>query len=389
MQKIISFLIILCFLIIPYSSYSQQSIPEDLNEWIDKEFQKGLDSLGIVGASIVLVHGDSIIHKAGYGVENIESNISINPDTSIFTVASISKTFTATAIMQLYEQGKIGLDTDINTYLKSFTIEYPFKSIITVRHLLTHTAGFDERNLTTSVRNVNELISLSEHLKNRMPPQIRNAGEVFDYSNYGFALLGLIVEEVSGIPFSEYVADNITKPLSMNNSGFTYDDKAQKHMVTSYLQENRSFQGYEDYFPLNYPAGGFHSTAADMGEYIKMYLNKGKIDSTEIIQTTTVDKMWNEIYKNLPESPNGWGLGFKYNDWNGKKILGHGGDILGFATDLQLLPDENLGLYIAFNSLNGKQFRSEFWGKLLKKLFPEAQSVINEAPPINLSSINI
>ncbi len=181
--------------ILLFSTYTnaQVVVDSDISSWIDSQFEKGLDSLGIVGATIVLVQGDSIPHQAGYGVENINTKAPINPNTSVFTVASISKTFVATAVMQLYEQGKISLDTDVNTYLQSLQIEYPFKNSITIRHLLTHTAGFDERNLATKVRTKDALISLKEHLQNRMPPQIRNAGEVFDYSNYGYALLGLII----------------------------------------------------------------------------------------------------------------------------------------------------------------------------------------------------
>jgi CubicO group peptidase (beta-lactamase class C family) len=371
---------------------AQHQIPEDISSWIDAQFEKGLDSLGIVGASIVLVHQDSIIHKGGYGVENIEAKTSIHPDTSIFTVASISKTFTATAIMQLYELGKIDLDTDVNTYLKSITIVYPFEDVITIRQLLTHTAGFDERNLATKVHSADESISLAEHLNNRMPPQIRRAGDVFDYSNYGFALLGLIVEDVSEVPFSDYVETRITKPLGMEYSGFKYDDKAQKHLVTSYLQKDGTLEGYGDYFSLNYPAGGFHATASDMGKYLRMYLNKGSRDHIQVLQPATIDKMWNEVYKNLPESRYGWGLGFEYYDWRGKKVMGHGGDILGFATDLRLLPDEDVGIYVAFNSSSipgsvSKQFLNEFWINLLEKIFPEAQYVKNEVPAMEAAAL--
>ena len=372
--------------------HAQQPPSQDLGSWIDQRFTKGLDSLHIVGATVVLVQGDSLLFKGAYGVENRETKTPITVDRSIFTIASISKTFVATAIMQLVEEGKIDLDTDVNTYLKDFQIDYPFGQPITIRHLLTHTAGFDERNLKVTVHTAAEMIPLKQHLQERMPPQIRAAGEAFDYSNYGYALLGVVVGEVSGVPFYEYVETNITKPLQMNSSGFRISDALKSQLVTSYSHKNGEFNAYDDYYSLKYPAGGFETTASDMEAYLKAYVNGGSTNGDQILTAASIEKMWNEIYRNFEGAENGWGLGFETFDWRGKQIVGHGGDILGFATDLRIIPEEKIGLYVAFNSSSipgsvSKGFLQNFEAKLWNKLMPNAQKTTPEIPEMGNAAL--
>ena len=201
MKHLLITILIVCSLFSSENKIYSQNIDDqssDLRAWIDSQFTEGMDSFNIAGATIVLMQGDSILHINAYGLADIESNTPVNSSSSIFGVGSISKTFVATAIMQLYEDGKLELDRDVNSYLTSFQLEYKFNDSITVRHLLTHTAGFDDRNIGASVRNEKDVITLAQYLKKRMPPQIRPSGKVITYSNHGYALLGLIVEEVSG-----------------------------------------------------------------------------------------------------------------------------------------------------------------------------------------------
>jgi len=383
MKRIIKPLLILFFLFtLKYDKiYSQKddsntSDLSDLNEWIDSQFEKGLDSFNIPGATFVLMQGDSILHMNGYGVADIETNTPVNSEFSIFRIASISKTFVGTAIMQLYEKGQVKLDEDINTYLKSFQIENKFEDPITIKHLLTHTAGFDERNIGTTVRTEKNVISLAQYLKKRMPPQIRPAGEALTYSNHSYALLGLIVEEVSGLTFDEYVTKLILKPLSMNSSGFMRQPELKKNYVTSYLQKTERLIPYQLNFPLDYPPGSFNSTASDMSNYISMFLNYGKFHGNRILDSTTVVLMQKTAFKHFNKSENGWLLGFYESRLNGLKIVGHGGDIQGFASELLLIPERNIGLFLSVNASaipgsKSRIFISSFIDRLWKKLMPD------------------
>jgi CubicO group peptidase (beta-lactamase class C family) len=378
-QLLIAFSILCFFFSLENKIYSQNTDNKtsDLNTWIDSQFSEGMKVKNIAGATIVLMQGDSILHINGYGLADINSNTPVNCNSSIFGLASISKTFVGTAIMQLYESGKLELDRDVNNYLKSIQLEYKFKDSITVEHLLTHTAGLDDRNIATSARTEQDVISLAEYLKKRMPPQVQEPGKVHTYSNQGYALLGLIVEDVSGMPFHEYVRKMILKPLEMNYSGFKRQTEFEKNYVTSYLQKGTKLIPYQPDYRLDYPASSMTSTASDMGHYISMFLNKGNYKGNQILDSTTVVKMHQTAFKPIEKSDRGWLLGFSESHWNGIRLVRHAGHLQGFANELVLIPEKNMGLFISLNSStmpnsNSNAFMYHFIHKLFSRLMPES-----------------
>lgn len=347
-----------------------------LNAWIDSTFTSGLDSFNIVGATVILVQGDSVLHINGYGVSDISSNTAVNSNTSIFGVASVSKTFTATAIMQLVEDGKIALDRDVNRYLTSFQLEYNFNDSITVEHLLTHTAGLEDRNIGTAVRTEEDVIPLAQYLKTQIAQQIRPAGVAITYSNHGYALLGLIVEEVSGLPFHAYVKQQILNPLEMNYSGFKKQAEFKENYVTSYLQKGKQLIPYQPNYKLYYPAGSLSTTAADMGNYIAMFLNDGHFKGNQILDSTTIAQMHETAFKHYEKSDIGRLLGFAESYWNGKRLVKHGGGLQGFASELTLIPEKNIGFFLCVNSSNmmegkSRMFINQFTYSLLSRLIPD------------------
>lgn len=349
----------------------------ELNAWIDSTFTENIRSLNIAGATIVIMQGDSILHLNGYGVTDIESKKAVDAHASIFGVASISKTFVGTAVMKLIEDGKLELDRDVNTYLKSIQLNYPFNDSITVRHLLTHTAGFDDNNIGTIVHSADKLIPLAEYIKTRMSPQIRPSGKAIAYSNNGYALLGLVVEEVSGMPFHVYVKENILNPLEMNHSGYRRQAKLKENYVTSYLQKNGQLIPYKPDFHHFYPAASFRTTASDMGNYISMLLNNGRYNGTQLLDSSTVAKMHHTAFKNYDKANFGWLLGFTESQWYGIRTVGHSGGIQGFSSQLTLIPKKNIGLFICVNSSNVYQrksriFMDKFINDLYARLMPES-----------------
>lgn len=376
---LITFLIICSIFSFENKTYSQNTDDQtaDLSAWIDSQFTEGMDSFNIAGATIVLMQGDFILHINGYGLADIESNTPVNSSSSIFGIASISKFFVATAIMQLYEDGKLDLNRDVNSYLKTFQLEYKFNDYITVEHLLTHTAGFDDRNIGTKVRSEKDVIPLAQYLKKRMPPQIRPSGKVITYSNHGYALLGLIVEEVSGLPFHEYIRKRILKPLEMDYSGFKKQAELKENYVTSYLQKGEQLIPYKPDFHLYYPAGSLTSTASDMGHYISMFLNNGNYKGNQILDSTTVATMYHTPFRHYEKAEYGWLFGFPEWHWYGMKLYGHGGAIQGFASQLSLIPEKNIGLFISANSSSmpnskSREFIDTFIYNLLALLMPDA-----------------
>ena len=386
---LITLLITYSFIYSENKIYSQNTNDQisDLNAWIDSSFTEGMNSNNIAGATIVLMQGDSVLHMSGYGLADIESNTPVNSSTSIFGVGSISKTFVATAVMQLYEDGKLELDRDVNNYLTTFQLEYKFNDSITVRHLLTHTAGFDDRNIGTAVRNEKDVIPLAQYLKKRMPPQIVTSGKIITYSNHGYALLGLVVEQISGLPFHEYIRQKILNPLEMDYSGFKRQAELKENYVTSYLQKGEQLIPYKPDFELNYPAGALSATASDMGHYISMFLNNGNFKGFQILDSTTLAKMLHTPFRHYEKAQYGWLFGFPESDWYAMKLYGHGGAIQGFASQLSLIPEKNIGLFISANSSSypnskSRVFIDNFIDDLLTQLIPD-RIVEKEEPKVS------
>jgi CubicO group peptidase (beta-lactamase class C family) len=376
----ITFLIILACFSFKSKSYSQNTFfykPLDLDSWVDSEFNRGIEGYNIPGACFVLIQGDSVRHINGYGVTDIETTTPVNFDSSIFRIGSISKTVVATAAMKLYEDRKLKLEVDINHYLKSFQIDYKFNDSITVENLLTHTSGLDWRNIGWVVANEKDVIPLSEYFKKRMPPQIRPAGKVITYSNHGMGLLALVVEEVSGMPFYEYVEKEITIPLNMYSSGFKEKKELENHYVSNYLQKDGKLIPSAPVYMLNYPTGSFYSTASDMGKYISMFLNYGKFQGVRVLDSTTVVKMFRTAFKQYDEAVYGRPLGFDEMYWNGYKIIWHAGEYQGFLSYLMMIPEINSGFFLSINSSNmtnryspGMNFIQSTTNNLLEKLIP-------------------
>ena len=380
--KLTTFLFLSLIFLSRNITYSQNtdSSKTDLSSWIDSLFTQGLDKYNIPGATFILTQGDSVLHMNGYGMANVESNTPVNANTSIFGIASISKTFVGTAVMQLFEKGKLELDRDVNNYLTSFQLKYKFNDSITVRNLLTHTAGFDYSLIGMSVRNKKDLIPLDQYLKTQMPPQIRPSGKVMMYSNQGYALLGLIVEEVSGLPFYKYVRKNILDPLEMDSSAYKRETKFEENYATSYEQKGEQFIPFKPDFILGYPAGGLGATASDMGNYISMFLNKGSFKGRQILDATSVAKMLYTPFKQYEEAEYGWLLGFYEFQSHKIKYYGHDGSWQGFQSRLALFPEKNIGFFIDVNSEsthgNSRQFINKFTDSLVERMMP--QSIIDK-----------
>ena len=355
-------------------SLNTNPIKTDLSAWIDSSLAKGLDNYNIPGATIIVMQGDSVLHINGYGMANIESGTPVNANTSVFGLASISKTFVGTAIMQLYEKGKIDLDKDVNNYLTGFKLEYKFNDSITIRNLLTHTAGFDYNVIGMSVRSKSEIIPLAHYLKTQLPPQIRPSGKVIMYSNHGYALLGLIVEEVSGLPFDKYVRKHILNPLEMNSSAYKREAEFNLNYAVSYMQKGEQFTPFIPDFILGYPAGGLGSTASDMGNFISMFLNNGSFKGRQILDSTSVAKMLYTPFKQYKKAEYGWLLGLYEFKSHKTKYYGHDGSWQGFNSRLALFPEKNIGFFIDINSLNAngnsQAFINEYTDKLVERMMP-------------------
>ncbi|MBA2682520.1 MAG: serine hydrolase [Ktedonobacteraceae bacterium] len=194
--------------------------PQELETFLDGVMSKQLADDHIPGATVSIVKDGHVLLDKGYGYADIQQGKKVQADSTLFRLGSVSKLFTWTAMMQLVEEGKVDLHTDVNTYLKTFHIPATYPQPITIENLLTHTAGFEDGTIGQLVPQASDLEPLGMWLPRHIPARIFPPGVVTAYSDYGAALAGYIIEQVSGMPFDQYIEQHLFQPLEMHQSTF-------------------------------------------------------------------------------------------------------------------------------------------------------------------------
>ncbi len=356
----------------PQANATPELTKADLEPFLDALIPSQLRNRNIAGAVISVVKDGQLLFQKGYGYADVEEKKPVLPDETLFRPGSISKLFTATAVMQLVEQGKLDLDRDVNDYV-DFAIPKTYQQPVTLRQLLTHTAGFEETLKNLFVANERDIKPLRTYLVNEMPARIFPPGKIPSYSNYGFTLAGYIVERVSGEKFERYIENHILKPLGMNHSTFDQPLPAQlaPQMSKGYLSASKKPRDFE--WVQAAPAGALTTTAADMTRFMLAFLQDGAVDGVSILKPETVRQMETRQFEFHPMLP---GLGITFMEYltDPVRIIGHGGDTVYFHSDMILVPDAHLGYFLSYNSL-GRDVgggRGEVWRTLVNRYFPSA-----------------
>jgi CubicO group peptidase (beta-lactamase class C family) len=277
--------------------------------------------------------------------------------------------------MQLVEQGKLDLDRDVNDYL-DFEIPKTYPEPVTLRRLLTHTAGFEDTLKNLFVAHESDMKPLRSYLVDQMPARIFPPGKVPSYSNYGFTLAGYIVERVSGEKFERYIDDHILKPLRMTNSTFEQPLPPQlaPQVSKGYLNAAKKPRDFE--FVEAAPAGALSTTAADMTRFMLAFLQDGSVDGVAILKPETVRQMETRQFE-LHPMINGLGMTFMEYCTNSVRAIAHGGDTVYFHSDMVLVPDQHVGYFLSYNSL-GKNVgggRGEVWRTFVNRYFPSTSEL--------------
>lgn len=348
----------------------------DLSSFLDGMVPFALQRGDVAGGVIAVVKDGQVIFAKGYGYNNLEKRTVPSPADTLFRIGSTSKLFTWTAVMQLVEAGKLDLDADVDTYL-DFKIP-PFQGKpITLRNLMTHTAGFEEtaRDLITTD---GKPVNLEHYLKTHLPVRIFPPGQVVAYSNYGCGLAGYIVQRVSGQDFDDYIEQHIYKPLDMQHSTFRQPlpERLAPLMGDSYsTASDGKLKPFEIVDPS--PAGAMSSTALDMAHFMIAQLQGGSYQGGQILTPATTTLMHTPQRTEAP-GLNGYALGFYQENRNGQTIIGHAGDTDYFHSDLHLMTDANVGVFMSFNSAgtagNAEVIRTAIFSAFLDRYFPVAAS---------------
>lgn len=323
--------------------------PPRLAARLDSLVPGWLEDHRVPGVAIAVTRGDSVLLARGWGVAVVGEDRSVTAATP-FRVASLSKLVTATAALRLVERGALGLHRDIRRVLGAEDPPRSFEGEVTLHHLLTHTAGFDRSDVGDAAPTAEGVAPLGEQVVRNPAPQVLPPGFAHHYSNFGYTLVGRLVERSSGEAFAGHVRRAIFEPLGMRRSSFRQPPPPP---IAGDLSSGHVWSG-EGYrrLPLDFshvaPADAMVTTARDMAAFLRFHLGA----DPAILSAAMRDTMHATRFAASP-SPYGMAYGFEENVLAGRRVLEHGGAQLGFASYLVLLPEDDLGVFIAQNAREG------------------------------------
>ena len=353
----------------------------DLHAWLDGLLPYGLRTGDIAGAVIAVVKDGKVIFQEGYGYSDVEKRTPMDAQKTMIRPGSTSKLFTWTAVMQLVEQGKIDLDRNVDDYL-DFKVSPPSGPPITMRDLMNHRGGFEEGLKDILAIDPQGLPSTEAYLKQHPRPILFPPGEVPAYSNYGCALAGYIVQRISGEPFERYVEQHILLPLGMRHSTFDQPlpEKFRDEVSQGYRVASGPPQAYE--LIITRPAGSLTTTAADMTSFMLAHLQQGRFGEYQMLSAQTAQLMHSPSETSLPGFST-MAHGFFSEVRNGRTVIGHGGDSVVFHTELDLLPEEGVGIFYSFNSRGRDNavygLRKSLFDEFMNRYFPRTSPLAD--PP--------
>ncbi len=359
---------------------------EDAAAFLDGMLPSSMAIGDIAGATVAVVKDDALLLTRAYGFADVGRRVPVSAEQTLFRPASISKLFTWTSVMQQVEAGKLDLDHDISEYL-DFKIKGYGGQPIRLRHLLTHTAGFEESLLDLLVDDVNGIKPLEKALQDTIPARIYPPGSTPAYSNYGASLAGYIVQRASGMPFEQYVEEKIFKPLRMEHSTFRQPvpDGLREHVSNGYTAASAEVVPFE--YGSDFPAGSLSATAPDMAQFMMAHLNGGLLpggdESKRILKAQTTELM-HSVANRPGAGVDAMAHGFYEQSRNGVRAIAHGGDLVAFHSELILIPAAKVGLFFSFNS-SGKnssvyKLRTAVFESFMDRYFPR-QTPPEDAPP--------
>jgi len=323
----------------PAANY--RAVVAKLQPFIEHEMR----SKELPAISIALVDDQKVVWSQGFGFANPEDSIRATAKT-IYRVGSVSKLFTDIAVMQLVEQGKLDLDAPVSRYVPSFHPENPFGGEVTLRELMSHRSGlvreppvghyFDDGSPTLS-----QTIASLNDTKLVYEPNTKTK-----YSNAAIALVGDVLATVEKQRFESYLKHAVLDPAGMSSSAFARSEVPGRQIASAYMWtlDGRTFPAPT--FDLGMaPAGSMYTTVDDLGRFMSMLFAGGRGAKGQILKRATLEQMWKPQFAR-PGQKVGYGIGFGLSELRGHRVVGHGGAIYGFATELSALPDDKLGVVV-------------------------------------------
>ncbi len=318
---------------------------DDASRVLEELITEEMGSKGIPALSIALVDNQEIVWARGFGFANLADSAPATARTA-YRVGSVSKLFTDIAVMQLVERGELELDVPVSEYLPEFNPENNSGVPITLRHLMAHRSGVVREPpvgnyFDPTEPSLGETVSSLNHTELVYAP-----GTVSKYSNAAIAVVGYLLEYTSGRTFSEYLSGAVLEPLGMSHSAYERDLLPNEELAAGYMWtlDGREFEAPS--FELGMaPAGSMYSTVTDLGKFISVLIAGGEFQGGRLLDKRTLDAMWTPQYVS-GDANAGFGIGFNVSEFSGRRRIGHNGAIYGFATELAVLPDDQIGVAV-------------------------------------------
>ncbi len=369
LQAFVAVLLALTILIAPVITGAQkvsgQTAPPSATQ-IDRYIHEQMTRQNIVGLSVAVVQNNEVTYLKGFGAASLKRHTQVTPQT-IFDLASCSKSFTAMAVLLLWNDGLIDLDKPLKNYILEFQLaDEAVSDQITVRELLNQTSGlpgdlseplaYQKDSNADNGDAMKLLVASLKHLHTDRPP-----GSSFEYTNLNYNLLGALVERVSGMSFDDFMEERIFTPLGMNNSTLNPVlaaslDRADGHQMLLGKIITRNIPIY----PSAQPAGWVMSSAEDIAQWLLVNMNDGRLNGRQVIPPQVIEQMHTPGVDFIDQGDKmSYGMGWFVGKTNsGEPVTWHSGDTPNFLSEMIILPDRNLGVVMLVNSQTSKDAHS-------------------------------
>ena len=385
-MKKLTFILLLIIFSVSFSGAQQLSILDNpeisanirlFEKWVESQ----MEYYNLPGLSMGIVYDQTLVWKKGFGYADVEKKVPMTPGT-IFRLASITKLFTSTAIMQLRDAGKLRLDDPIEKHLPWFKIKnrFPDEPPITIWQILTHTSGLPREaafpywtdHKFPTMEQIRKALPNQETI---FPPETK-----WKYSNLAMALLGEIVVAVSGEKYDHCIVNHILKPLAMNNTSVFLTDEQLKTLATGYgirlPDGRREVMPFTDSKGLT-PAANMSSNIEDMAKFIMLQFRESNtVSEKQILKGGTLREM-HRVHWLRPNWKSGWGLGFSIRQYGSRTLVGHGGWVGGYRSQIYFCPDEKIGVVVFSNAEDGSP--SKFARKIFDMIVPAILKAVKPA----------
>nr|MBA2238419.1 beta-lactamase family protein [Lysobacter sp.] len=361
--------------------------PDDLSAYVDGLVDAAMQRDGIAGVTVAIVDRNGPLLLRGYGIAAQSPRREVDPRATMFRIGSVSKTFTYLLALKLIDAGRLDLDAPVNDYLPAeLRLPDDGRAPVLVRHLLTHSAGFEDSAMGhLFVERAEAVLPTSEYLQRHRPKRVREPGEHAVYSNYSVVLLGALLAHVEGVDFDTLVERELFKPMGMRHNTFREPLTAGDPRNAGAAFKGRWSEGFErkggSFKPQGFehiahagPAGSASSTAQDMARYMRMLLNGGRLDDAQVLPDSAYARLIDKpLFRNAPEV-GGFSHGFFNTRLGDVELFGHGGATGSFHCGMEVAPALGVGVFISTNTATGRRFAGAFAEQVLERYFEQART---------------